>query len=197
MPSDEEKEPRDRRAMFRLGLQRLMGPVTQFLEERLRIPLPLARTVLRPPGAQPEREFLATCYRCGNCVDACPARAIRSMSTEDSGQRGTPYIDPDLAACVVCDELACMHACPSGALKLVAKPADIRMGLARVNFSLCVRGRGEPCHICVDKCPLGATAIRIGTNGQVEVRSPGCVGCGVCQFYCPTTPRAITITPHF
>ena len=119
------------------------------------------------------------------------------MSTEDSSLRGTPYIDPDLAACVVCDELSCMKACPSGALKLVDKPGNIHMGLARVNFSLCVRGRGEACQICVDKCPLGAEAIRIGANGQVEVRAAGCVGCGVCQFYCPTTPRAIIITPHF
>lgn len=174
-----------------------MEPVAQFLEERLQIPLPVPRTVLRPPGAQPEREFLATCYRCGNCVDVCPAKAIRTMSTDDSTVRGTPYIDPDLAACVVCDELACVKACPSGALKPVAKGADIRMGLAKVNHSVCIRSRGESCRLCVEKCPLGEDAIQIAAAGRVEVRSPGCVGCGVCQFYCPTAPKAITITPHF
>jgi ferredoxin-type protein NapG len=197
VPGDLENNPHDRRAMFRLGLKRLMEPVAQFVEERLRIPLPEPRTVLRPPGAIPEREFLAACYRCGNCVDVCPAKAIRPLSTDDIQQRGTPYIDPDLAACVVCDELACMKTCPSGALKPVAQAAEIRMGLARVNLNLCLRTRGEQCRICVDKCPLGAAAIRINTAGQVEVRSPGCVGCGACQFYCPTTPKAITITPHF
>jgi len=194
---DFEKNPHDRRAMFRLGLKRLMEPVAQFLEERLQIPLPIPRTVLRPPGALPEREFLAACYRCGNCVDICPAKAIRSMSTDEIEQRGTPYVDPDLAACVVCDELSCMKACPSGALKLVEKPSSIRMGLARVNQSVCIRSRGEECRACVEKCPLGEEAIRIAPTGQVEVRAGVCVGCGVCQFYCPTSPKAVQIEPHF
>jgi len=192
-----DNTPRDRRAMFRLGLKRLMEPVAQFLEERLQIPLPIPRTVLRPPGAQPEREFLAACYRCGNCVDVCPARAIRSLSNDDIEQRGTPYIDPDLAACVVCDELACMKACPSGALRPVNKPTDIRMGLARVKLDLCLRSRDEDCRICVAKCPIGPTAITINPAGQIEILPQGCVGCGACQFYCPTTPKAITIEPHF
>lgn len=181
--------------MFRLGLKRLMEPVAEFIEERLQIPLPVPRDVLRPPGAQPEREFLAACYRCGNCIDVCPAKAIRPLSTDYLEQRGTPYIDPDLAACVVCDELACMRSCPSGALRLVERPSAIRMGLARVKHDVCARSRGEDCRICVEKCPLGAEAIAIDAAGKVEVKSPGCVGCGVCQFYCPTLPRAITVTP--
>lgn len=197
MPEEIDKTPRNRRAMFRLGLKQLMEPVAQFLEERLQIQLPLPRTVLRPPGAQPEREFLAACYRCGNCVDVCPAKAIRAMSTDDLEQRGTPYIDPDLSACVVCDELACMKSCPSGALRPVEKPGDIRMGLARVKLDVCVRSRGEDCRICITKCPIGSSAIEINAAGHVEVRPAGCVGCGACQFYCPTTPKAIQIEPHF
>ena len=27
---------------------------------------------LRPPGALPEKDFLAACTRCGQCVQACP-----------------------------------------------------------------------------------------------------------------------------
>jgi ferredoxin-type protein NapG len=194
VPEDVEKTPHDRRAMFRFGLKALMEPLAEFLEERLQIPLPVPRTVLRPPGAQPEREFLAACYRCGNCVDVCPARAIRPLSGDDVEHRGTPYIDPDLGACVVCDELACMRACPSGALKLPERPAEIRMGTARVNLAHCVRTHGEDCRLCTVKCPIGQDAIAINANGQVQVKS-GCVGCGACQFYCPSLPKAITVTP--
>lgn len=181
--------------MFRLGLQKLMGPVTQYLEERLRIPLPIPRTVIRPPGAQPEKEFLATCYRCGNCVDVCPAKCIRPMSSENLEQRGTPYIDPDLAACVVCEDLSCMRACPSGALKLVNGVSEIRMGIARVNLQHCVRSQGQDCRLCVDKCPIGPSAIQLSDAGAVAVKVSGCVGCGVCQFYCPSLPKAITVEP--
>ena len=44
---------------------------------------------------------------------------------------------------------------------------------------------------------LGPTAITINPAGQIEILPQGCVGCGACQFYCPTTPKAITIEPHF
>ncbi len=172
-----------------------MEPVADYLEERLNMTLPVYRAVLRPPGALPEKEFLDTCYRCGNCVDVCPARAIRTMSAEEADGAGMPYIDPDLAACVVCDELACMKACPSGALRLVADPGDIHIGLAHVDQDVCVRKRGEDCTLCLDKCPVGTDAIGINKRGVVQVEPDGCVGCGVCQFYCPTTPKAIVVEP--
>lgn len=181
--------------MFRLGFRRLMEPVAQYLQERMDITLPVTREVLRPPGAQPEKKFLDTCYRCGNCIDVCPAKAIRPTTGMKVDQTGTPYIDPDLAACVVCDELACMKACPSGALKLVPEPSQINMGLAVVDQQVCVRSHGTHCTLCVDKCPFGTSAIQL-VDGKVEVIAAGCVGCGSCQFYCPTTPKAIVVHPN-
>jgi ferredoxin-type protein NapG len=186
----------DRRAMFRFGFRRIMEPVANYIQERLEVSLPVIREVLRPPGAVGEKKFLDTCYRCGNCVDVCPAKAIRPMSAENVDQSGTPYIDPDLAACVVCDELACMKACPSGALQLASDPARIRMGLAVVDPVVCVRSHGEDCTLCIDKCPFGAEAIRLNAQNHVEVVAAGCVGCGSCQFYCPTTPKAIVVHPQ-
>lgn len=182
--------------MFRFGFRRLMEPLAEYLEERLNVQLPVERTVLRPPGALPEKEFLDTCYRCGNCVDVCPARAIRTTSSDDLERAGTPYIDPDLSACVVCDELACMKACPSGALKLVDRPETIRIGLAVVHHERCVRSRGEDCTLCIEKCPFGERAITLNDRGAIEVLASGCVGCGVCQFYCPPAPKAIRIDPY-
>ncbi len=150
---------------------------------------------LRPPGALPEPAFLHTCVRSGDCVEACPARAIRVLRDSDPHRHGTPHIVASLQACVVCDELACMKACPSGALRLVAAH-DIRMGLAVLRDAHCVRTGGEECRICVEKCPLGERAIGIDAAGRVAVRDPGCVGCGVCEMACPTSPRAIVIEPR-
>ena len=70
------------------------------------------------------------------------------------------------------------------------------MGLAIVDEEFCVRTHGEDCQICVDKCPLGVDAISISEFGSsIEVHEHGCTGCGVCEMYCPTEPRAITIKP--
>jgi ferredoxin-type protein NapG len=194
--------PQGRRAIFRYGLRRLMKPVAEYIEQRFDrldaefdIDLPVEREVLRPPGALPEGEFLDRCYRCGNCVDVCPARAIKVATGENIECVGTPYIEPSLAACVVCDELACMKACPSGALTAVEDPKAIRMGVARVDASLCVRSRGEDCRVCVERCPFGSEAIDISDGGEVFVEAEGCVGCGTCEFYCPTGPKAICVEP--
>ena len=196
MPDKPEDLPHDRRAMFRLGLEKLMGPIAEYIEQRLNVPLPIERSVLRPPGALPEKEFLDTCYRCGNCVEACGAHAIRPMTREDIERAGTPYIDPDGAPCVVCEELACMKACPSGALALVADPKQIAMGLARVDHYLCLRHQGQQCTICLDKCPMGTGAIELSDGGEIAVKPDGCVGCGVCQFHCPALPKAMTVDPR-
>jgi len=183
---------RGRRYFFREGLARLVGPLADFLHDRLDAAPP--RKVLRPPGALPEDEFLNTCQRCGGCAEVCPAHAIW-LSTEGPAA-GMPFIDPDLAACVVCDGLLCTHQCPSGALRPLNEPRQIVMGLAEVSESLCVRSSGEDCRICVERCPIGAEALILVGSGPPIVREAGCVGCGVCQFYCPTRPRAIVVQPR-
>jgi ferredoxin-type protein NapG len=186
--------------MFRYGLRRLMKPVAEYVEQKMErldaefgIDLPIKREVIRPPGALPEEEFIERCYRCGNCVDVCPARAIKATACEDAERVGMPYIAPSEAACVVCDELACMKSCPSGALALVSEPRAIRMGLAKLDPVVCVRHRGEECRICIDRCPFGTDAIDIGDGGEITVKTDGCVGCGMCEFFCPTAPKAISV----
>ncbi len=192
--------PHDRRRFFRAGLSRLVGPLAEALEKRLPAALTDVRTTLRPPGAVAEKDFLETCYRCGACADACPADAISLTESDDTKLNGTPYVDPNDQACVVCDELACMKVCPSAALRLVGR-LEIRMGLARVDHETCVRTKGQDCTECVDQCPLGVVAIRINEHGRLEVIDPartgeGCTGCGVCQQVCPTKPKAIRIEPY-
>ncbi len=185
--------PRDRRQFFQHGLLRILTPLADMLQERL--PALMPREHLRPPGALPEAVFLEKCYRCGNCVEICPASAIRRLSSDDPQQHNTPYIDPDLGACIVCENLDCMRVCPSGALVMVESRLDIRMGIARPRHEACLRSRGEDCTLCIERCPIGRAAIGLDEAGRVDVRSAGCVGCGVCQHLCPATPKAITIDP--
>jgi ferredoxin-type protein NapG len=150
---------------------------------------------LRPPGALEEEGFATACTRCNKCVEACPAEAIR-MDAYSIIADGLPYIVPREMACVVCSTLACMPACPTGALKLTEKLA-IRMGRAVVSHGACRRSVGEDCRICVDTCPIGEAALVINPRtNQVRVRLNGCVGCGVCEQACPTEPAAILVRPR-
>ncbi len=158
------------------------------------IPLGVPERYLRPPGALPAGEYESVCSRCGKCVECCPAHAIKLDQTGMIAG-GAPYIVPTEQPCVVCDALACMNVCPSGALKLVDR-LQIRMGLAKVDYKTCLRTRGENCRVCVDSCPIGPTALTISaTTGRVVVKRNGCVGCGVCEQMCQTWPRSITVQP--
>ena len=35
------------------------------------------KLILRPPGALSEKDFLATCIKCGMCVEACPFDTLK------------------------------------------------------------------------------------------------------------------------
>jgi len=72
---------------------------------------------IRPPGALKEQEFLASCIKCGQCVQVCPVNAIKLADLDEGFGIGTPYIDTRAQACdFSCDGLQCVLACPTGSL---------------------------------------------------------------------------------
>lgn len=75
------------------------------------------RPRLRPPGALDEKDFLASCIKCGQCVQVCPVQAIKLADLVDGFGVGVPYIDAREQACdFSCDAVQCILACPTGAL---------------------------------------------------------------------------------
>ena len=53
---------------------------------------------------------------------------------------------------------------------LVPTPKEeIYMWTAVWHEDLCLRRQGQECTICVDRCPMGAAAIKLNDIGQVEV----------------------------
>jgi len=110
-----------------------------------------AHARLRPPGALKdlldEQQFLASCIKCGQCVQVCPVEAIRLADLADGVGVGTPFIDARAQACdFSCDGLQCVLACPTGALTHdIDYPAQSRMGFARLSrpdACLAVKGEG-------------------------------------------------------
>jgi ferredoxin-type protein NapG len=101
---------------------------------------------LRPPGAVPEAEFLASCIKCGQCVQTCPVEAIELATLEEGFGVGTAYIDARNQACdFSCDALQCILACPTGALDHnIEKPEQVLMGLAElVHADLCLATQNQ------------------------------------------------------
>jgi ferredoxin-type protein NapG len=214
----------DRRKFFRQGLSQLLRPIASAiapleraarkigeLEEAMAHRVPPAHSHdggegggfgagygagsglwLRPPGAVAEKDFLRTCTRGGECVRACPAHCISIDATGKKGS-GAPFIDVDAAACVVCNGLYCMDVCPSGAL-VPTGINDIDMGTAVWYEASCTRHTGSDCQVCVDECPLGETAITV-KGREIIVNPLGCIGCGMCQQHCPTSPKSIVVIP--
>jgi ferredoxin-type protein NapG len=201
-----DDKPIDRRRFFREGLRHLLRPLADSIEPveqvmkkigemdqsagRSARTVPLPQFWLRPPGALPELSFRQTCSRCGDCVSVCPAQCIHLDDTDGKGH-GVPYIDADAMPCVVCEGLQCMQACPTGAIQQTAL-IDVKMGTAVWKEQTCLRSSGEDCRICVEHCPVGSFALDI-QDGRVVVKPLGCIGCGVCQHDCPTSPKSIVV----
>lgn len=100
------------------------------------LPVLRAQTLrLRPPGALAEDQFLASCIKCGQCVQVCPVKAIKLSDIEEGFGVGVPHIDARAQACdFSCDAVQCILACPTGALThTLSKKEEVRMGLARLD----------------------------------------------------------------
>jgi ferredoxin-type protein NapF len=174
---------------------------------------PRNNKAMRPPGALPEKEFLAACTRCAECMKVCPTNALQPALFE-TGLEGiwTPLLVPSVGPCAEkCT--ACGDVCPTHAIRPFTwqdKRYKIKMGLANVNQSTCVAWNGgRDCVVCAEVCPYSAVVFRDkwddglpkdptrpitdpGNKGRIKrvptVDEKLCTGCGLCEYHCPVLP---------
>jgi ferredoxin len=159
---------------------------------------------IRPPGAADETRFVGLCIRCGNCVRACPTGILKP----DLGCGGlagvmTPRAEFRDGWCRE-DCNACGRVCPSGAI--AALPLELKrqrtIGIAEVEVEKCVLAGGQECGLCVSACPYEAVEVVAPEEAfpaypYPRVNAGLCVGCGACEYECPTAPpRAIRVRPE-
>ncbi len=153
---------------------------------------PRSLPVFRPPGAIAEDQFLAGCTRCGDCITACPHAAVIRAPARLGPLVGTPIIEADAAACLMCEDFPCIASCQPGVLVDSIPPV---MGTAKVTEHLCLAHHGTTCTVCSERCPV-AGAITV-TAGRPTVNEDICTGCGVCRFVCPAPENAILLMPAY
>ncbi len=176
------------RRRFVLGLGSLaIGGVARFIVRPRS-----SRTLLRPPGAPSEQEFIARCVGCGTCTATCPTGGLLPLvSAHRLDAVFTPRLVPRVGPCLP-DCTACGEACPTGAIARVPakRKKTIQIGLAVIDRARCLPwAGGERCVICLDACPPDYDAIelrRIGTGEfRPYVKEQLCTGCGICEYKCP------------
>jgi len=138
------RKQRERRTLL---LSLLAGSATVGMSLMGYMPVVQGKTNrLRPPGALKERDFLASCIKCGQCVQVCPVEAIELADITDGFGMGVPHIDARKQACdFSCDAVQCVLACPTGSLSHhLDHKEQTRMGFARLDKpDLCLARLGQ------------------------------------------------------
>lgn len=180
----------DRRGFFTRGLRQVMQGAVDAIADRV---APVA--YIRPPGALPEPAFIGACTRCGDCVDVCPVRAIKLLPSSHGLAGGTPVLDVETTACIMCETMPCAAACPTPALELPAWGwRDVQMAAISIDASRCITYRDVECGICARVCPVGEDALRLDADGH-PIIGDACTGCGQCISACVTSPSSISAAP--
>jgi ferredoxin-type protein NapG len=147
-----------------------------------------AKTPLRLPGALNEKSFLASCVKCGQCLQVCPYHSVRLLDADEGLAAGTPIIQPEKRGCYLCDLLPCVLACPSGALDHDIDDAhEVKMGVAFVaKPERCLAKRNQPATGAMirkliahgDKSPVEkALAKKLAARENQP--------CDLCERFCP------------
>jgi MauM/NapG family ferredoxin protein len=156
--------------------------------------------LIRPPGALPESDFLATCIRCGECMKSCLTNTLQPTLWE-SGLAGlwTPKLDLRFAACEQeCN--VCGKVCPTQAIRSLdlEEKTHAKVGTAILKKEMClVWAQDKLCLICDEICPYDAIVFRtIDGYRRPFVVASRCNGCGYCEQRCPVEgDSAIVVAP--
>ncbi len=170
-------------------------------------------TVIRPPGALQEKEFVDACIRCLQCVKICNSTGGCLQPTFlQAGWEGlwTPRVEPGLGYCEF-DCTLCGQVCPSGAIRELQPSEKKKTKIARAVFdkNRCIPWAAhKDCLVCEEHCPVADKAIKFERR---EISTPDgdlltvklpyvveelCIGCGICEYKCPVSgDRGIVMAP--
>ena len=150
-------------------------------------------TPVSPPGSTSISNFTSKCIACSLCISVCPNNVL-IPSYRDYGIAGImqPHLDYHRGFCAY-ECVRCTEVCPTGAML----PLDIdakkltQIGKARFIEDNCiVKTEKTACGACAESCPTKAVHMipYEGTLVIPKTTEEICIGCGHCEYACPTTP---------
>jgi polyferredoxin len=130
-------------------------------------------SIIRPPGALAEKEFLKRCIKCGQCMRVCPTNVIQPGGIDGGVENlWTPVLNNRIGSsgcqlnCVACGQV-----CPTSAIRPItlseklgkdefAEAGPIRLGTAFFDRGRCLPwAMDKPCIVCEENCPVSPKAI--------------------------------------
>ena len=152
---------------------------------------------LRPPGALPEEDFLATCIRCGACLRICVTHTLQASGMENGLiQWGTPVHNMRISGCEQQCNL-CGKICPTGAIRdlPLIERQHAKIGTAVIIRETCVAwAKNRLCLLCDEACPYNAIVFRpVEGHKRPFVDESRCNGCGMCEAVCPVNGEAAIV----
>jgi polyferredoxin len=146
-----------------------------------------------PPGGIGIKEFNRDCIACSLCINACPNNVLQPAFRQ-YGIAGImqPVMDYHKSFCTYKCTI-CTEVCPTIALHPLALEAkqQTQIGISKFIKDNCiVKTEKTICGACAEGCPTKAVHM-IPYEGNLlipEVTEEICIGCGHCEFACPTVP---------
>ena len=148
---------------------------------------------IMPPGAIDLNHFSTRCTSCHLCVSKCPSHVIKPSFLEYGiGGMMQPMLFFDRKFCNY-DCIICSEVCPTGALlPLTREEKRVRqIGVVQLYLENCIVYTDETsCGACSEHCPTQAVHMVPYKNHLTipEINKEICVGCGGCEYICPSKP---------
>jgi polyferredoxin len=168
-------------------------------KEVIKASVPIVRNFpVTPPGAKGQQRFNSLCTACHLCISACPTQVLQPTYFL-YGLTG--FLQPRMDyitnfcnfECTLCGEV-----CPTGAILPVTPEEKKLLQLGKSYFvkeNCIVYTKDTICGACSEHCPTKAVQM-VPYKEKLnipEVNNKICVGCGACEYACPTDPKSIYV----
>lgn len=146
-----------------------------------------------PPGSAGISNFTANCTACSLCISVCPNNVlVPSVKEYGIASVMQPHMNYHKGFCAY-ECIRCLEVCPTGAMLPLMKEAKKLTQIGKAVFikdNCIVNTEKTACGACAESCPTKAVHM-VPFEGKLvipETKDEICIGCGHCEYACPTTP---------